>query len=48
MDETTLMNTSAIELTDLSKRYPKLVAVDQLNLTVKKGEIFGFLGPNGA
>ena len=42
------MNTSAIELTDLSKRYTKLVAVDQLNLTVKKGEIFGFLGPNGA
>ena len=42
------MSELAIELTDLSKRYPSLVAVDHLNLEVKKGEIFGFLGPNGA
>ncbi len=42
------MSELAIELTDLSKRYPGLVAVDHLNLEVKKGEIFGFLGPNGA
>lgn len=42
------MSDLAIELTDLSKRYPGLVAVENLNLEVKKGEIFGFLGPNGA
>jgi ABC-type multidrug transport system ATPase subunit len=44
----TFMSELAIELTDLSKRYPGLVAVENLNLEVKKGEIFGFLGPNGA
>jgi ABC-2 type transport system ATP-binding protein len=37
-----------IELRDLTKVYDSLVAVDHLNLTVKKGEIFGLLGPNGA
>jgi len=42
------MNNLAIQLTNLSKRYPTLVAVESLNLEVKQGEIFGFLGPNGA
>jgi ABC-2 type transport system ATP-binding protein len=37
-----------IELTDLSKKYGSFTAVDQLNLTIQKGEIFGLLGPNGA
>jgi ABC-2 type transport system ATP-binding protein len=37
-----------IQVTDLSKRYGQHLAVDQLNFTVKKGEILGFLGPNGA
>jgi ABC-2 type transport system ATP-binding protein len=33
----------------LSKRYPDgVLAVDDLNLTVHHGEIFGLLGPNGA
>jgi len=32
----------------LTKRFGKLVAVDDLNLEVRKGEVFGFLGPNGA
>lgn len=32
----------------LTKKYGDLVAVDQLELYVRKGEIFGFLGPNGA
>jgi ABC-2 type transport system ATP-binding protein len=33
----------------LSKRYGKQpIAVDDLNLTIRKGEIYGFLGPNGA
>ncbi|TMA64350.1 MAG: ABC transporter ATP-binding protein, partial [Deltaproteobacteria bacterium] len=36
-----------IQLINLSKHYGKLAAVDQLNLTVPAGEIFGFLGPNG-
>ncbi len=37
-----------IELVDLTKKYGSFTAVDMLNLTVGKGEIFGLLGPNGA
>jgi ABC-2 type transport system ATP-binding protein len=37
-----------IELKDLTKRFSKVVAVHRLNLSVSKGEIFGFTGPNGA
>ena len=37
-----------IKLTELTKIYGKLVAVNHLNLEVLPGEIFGFLGPNGA
>lgn len=37
-----------IEYQDVVKRYQNLTAVDHLNLTIKKGEIFGLLGPNGA
>jgi ABC-2 type transport system ATP-binding protein len=38
----------AIEVTDLTKRYDEVVAVDGLSLSVETGEIFGLLGPNGA
>jgi ABC-2 type transport system ATP-binding protein len=37
-----------IELQNLTKQYKGLRAVDQVNLSVKEGVIFGFLGPNGA
>jgi ABC-2 type transport system ATP-binding protein len=37
-----------IETRDLTKVYGSITAVDRLNLTVYKGEIFGLLGPNGA
>jgi len=40
------MNT--IEITALSKKYKDLTAVDGVNLSIAKGEIFGLLGPNGA
>jgi len=42
------MSTPVIEINDLVKRYGNLVAVDHLNLTINKGEVFGLLGPNGA
>ena len=32
----------------LTKTFGRLVAVDDLDLTVYAGELFGFLGPNGA
>ena len=38
----------AVETENLTKKYSDLVAVDQLNLQIKEGEIFGLLGPNGA
>jgi len=37
-----------IQTQHLTKRYERLVAVDDLNLDVEEGEIFGLLGPNGA
>lgn len=37
-----------IEAIGLTKHFNGTVAVDNLNLTVKQGEIFAFLGPNGA
>lgn len=33
---------------DLTKKYHNKVVVDNLNLEIRKGEIFGLLGPNGA
>ena len=33
---------------DLTKHYGSRVAVDRLNLEIRRGEIVGFLGPNGA
>ena len=41
-------NQNAIEIKGLTKKYRDLVAVDNLNLTIKKGELFSLLGVNGA
>lgn len=38
----------AIDVENLSKKFGDKIAVDGLTLKVKKGEIFGFLGPNGS
>ncbi len=38
----------AISTSDLTKQFDEHIAVDRLNLTIEKGEIFGLLGPNGA
>ncbi|MBX2992283.1 MAG: ABC transporter ATP-binding protein [Bacteroidetes bacterium] len=42
------MSTNAIEVSNLTKRFGKFAAVDSVNFSVKQGEIFGFLGANGA
>ena len=37
-----------IKLTGLTKKYGDFTAVDHLDLSINKGEVFGLLGPNGA
>ena len=39
---------NAVEVSDLTKRFGDLVAVDHVSFQVGSGEFFGFLGPNGA
>jgi ABC-2 type transport system ATP-binding protein len=39
---------SLIELKNVSKTYGKHVAVDDLSLSVPKGSVYGFIGPNGS
>lgn len=41
-------NLSMIRLSALSKKFNGNLAVNKLNLTIKRGEIVGLLGPNGA
>jgi len=38
----------AIQTTNLTKRFGDFVAVNRVNFEVQRGEIFGFLGPNGS
>lgn len=38
----------AITVENVSKSYGKILALNNLNLSVKEGEIYGFIGPNGA
>lgn len=37
-----------VEVNDLVKRYGDLQALDHLSFSVNRGEVFGFLGPNGS
>lgn len=39
---------TVLQTEQLSKRYRRRVVVDRLSLTVERGDIFGFLGQNGA
>jgi ABC-2 type transport system ATP-binding protein len=38
----------AIEIKNLTKRYDTHLVLDNINLTIQKGSIFGLIGPNGA
>ena len=42
------METNAIEIHNLTKKFGGFTAVDDISFDVRKGEIFGFLGANGA
>ncbi|MFI5211911.1 MAG: ABC transporter ATP-binding protein [Ignavibacteria bacterium] len=39
---------NSIEVKDLTKKFGKFTSVDNISFDVKQGEIFGFLGANGA
>ncbi|GKX67222.1 ABC transporter ATP-binding protein [Inconstantimicrobium mannanitabidum] len=39
---------SIIEIKNLTKKFDDTIVVDNINLNIEKGEIFGLLGPNGA
>jgi ABC-2 type transport system ATP-binding protein len=39
---------NAVEVKNLTKRFGKFTAVNGVNFTIPRGEIFGLLGPNGA
>ena len=42
------MSESAITIENLTKKFEDKTALENLNLQVAKGELFGLLGPNGA
>lgn len=42
------MNLDDIEVDSVTKRFEDVVAVDNVSMTVARGELFGLLGPNGA
>jgi ABC-2 type transport system ATP-binding protein len=42
------MGEAIIEVRNLSKKFGSFTAVDNISFEVYKGEIFGFLGANGA
>ena len=37
-----------IELKNVTKKYGKVLAVDDISFSIEEGEIVGLLGPNGA
>ena len=39
---------SAVEIKRIVKRYGEILAVDNVDLSIRSGEIFGLLGPNGS
>ncbi|MBE9480878.1 MAG: ABC transporter ATP-binding protein [Bacteroidetes bacterium] len=42
------MNTISVQINGISKSYKNIKALDNINLSIKKGELFGFIGPDGA
>jgi len=42
------MMNEVISIKNFTKKYEKFIAVENMNLSVKRGSVFGLLGPNGA
>ena len=42
------MSLKLISAKNLTKSFGDFIAVDNIDLDVKRGEVLGFLGPNGA
>ncbi|MFT6134462.1 MAG: ABC-2 type transport system ATP-binding protein [Cyclobacteriaceae bacterium] len=42
------MTDSVLKVDSLSKRFGKIQAVNNLSINIKKGQVFGILGPNGS
>ena len=42
------MSNLSLQITNLTKKFGKLVALENISLDVKEGEVFGYIGPNGA
>ncbi len=42
------MNGISVQINSISKSYNNVKALDNINLSIKKGELFGFIGPDGA
>lgn len=43
-----MSQTDIVQIKRLTKKFGKLVALDEFDMTVRQGEVHGFLGPNGA
>lgn len=43
-----MSSNTVLEISNLHKKYGKLVALNKLNLAIKQGQVFGLLGPNGS
>ncbi|MCP4552452.1 MAG: ABC transporter ATP-binding protein [Bacteroidetes bacterium] len=42
------MNKLSVIINEVSRHYNKVIALDKISVSIKKGEIFGFIGPDGA
>ncbi|HEX9135744.1 MAG TPA: ABC transporter ATP-binding protein, partial [Nitrospirota bacterium] len=42
------MNNPSIKTTNLTKRFNDVVAVNNLNIEIRRGELYGLVGPDGA
>ena len=42
------MSECAVSIKGLIKRYGSITAIKEIDLDIKKGEVFGLLGPNGS